>query len=220
MKPNKTGTAVRRLDCVIVEDDREQRILLESCLKMAGVEVVAEAHDGIDAIRVLLQMKPAFAFVDLKLPGASGTDVIAKTRRKLPETKFIVLTGATSPELLDAIIGSGADAVITKPYDPSEIIKSIDEVGSGRHYLGSRTISIVWDRFAAHSRAEAADTLTARQIEIVRLIALGHSTKQAADYLEIAVRTAEKHRELAMKKIGARCVADVARYALRMGLTT
>lgn len=191
---------------------------------IAGCTVVAEAADGIEAARLIRQLQPGVALVDLTMPGLSGLDVIARATREAPATRCIALSmHATESYVLEAF-RAGAAGYVVKDSAPEELAQAIRVVaGGGRHVSPSIAEGIGEDLLLRVQAGSAPaprplDQLTARQRQILQLVAEGNSTRSIADRLSISIKTVETHRAQIMDRLGIRDIAGLTRFALRNGL--
>lgn len=186
-------------------------------------EVVAEAGDGDEAFALALEHRPDVALVDLTMPGASGFELAARLTADLPSTAVLVLTMHDESEYVTRAVRAGARGYLLKDEaGPSLLRDAVRAVHAGDTFF----TSAVADRLAKGLRGGDAaaqggtglDALTAREVEVLRGIALGSSNKQIAADLGISRRTVESHRESLMRKLEIRSVAGLTRFALDAGL--
>ncbi|HEV7318119.1 MAG TPA: response regulator transcription factor [Ensifer sp.] len=210
---------------IIVADDhaivREGLKLLLST--MAHVSVVAEAADG-EALAGLARAGGAdLILLDLGMPGVAGVQFITELRAIAPRTKILVLTANVEPRTVRATIEAGACGYLTKSGDPSELDAAFDAVARGEVYLSHAVRFAVSepDRQRDPPAADAALSpipLTRREMQILSLAAQGLTARETADRLGISPLTARKHRENLMRKLSLHSAAEIAAYAVRIGL--
>lgn len=210
---------------LLADDHALMRAGLRALLaNIAGCEIVAEAADGIEAARLIRQLQPQIALVDLTMPGLSGLDVIARAGREAPATRCIALSMHTSESYVLEAFRSGAAGYVVKDSAPEELAQAIRAVaGGGRHLSASIAEGIGEDMLQrVHTGSAPAprplDQLTARQRQILQLVAEGNSTRSIAQRLSISIKTVETHRAQIMERLGIRDVAGLTRFALRNGL--
>ena len=193
---------------------------------IASCEVVAEAADGIEAARLIRQMQPAVALIDLTMPGLSGLDVIARAAREAPGTRCLALSMHTAESYVLEALRAGAAGYVVKDTAPEELALAIRVVAGGGRYLSASIAERIGDELLqqAHAGSDTApkplDQVTPRQRQILQLVAEGHSTRSIADRLSISIKTVETHRAQIMERLGIRDVAGLTRFALRNGLIT
>lgn len=193
------------------------RALLE---RMAGVQVVAEASDGAEALRLVARHRPQIVLLDITMPGLNGLEATARIAKEFPQTRVIVFSmHGTKQHVLHAI-RAGAAGYLVKEARPEELESAIRAVARGETYLGTaiagHVVEDVRDRIASTAPVER---LTSRQREILQLIAEGgRSTKQIAERLGIGVRTVETHRAELMERLDIHDVAGLVRLAIAQGL--
>ncbi len=210
---------------IIVADDhaivREGLKMLLSTL--ADVSVVAEAADG-EAVLALARSAPADLLVlDLGMPGVTGIQFIADIRELAPRMKVLVLTANIEPRTVRAAIDAGASGYLTKNGDPAELADAVEALRTNESYLAQSIRFAVSDpaRQTLHSATEEALSpipLTRREMQILSLSAQGLTAREIAERLGISPLTARKHRENLMRKLSLHSAAEIAAYAVRIGL--
>jgi len=191
------------------------RMLLEN---EGDFEVVAEAGTADEAVRAARLEKPDVVLLDVVMPGRSGLDALADVLEAAPEAKVLVLSMQDDPRYVREAFAAGASGYLLKEAADAELVAALREVASGAHYvhpaLGARMAAA---DAAAEARA-AADPLSDREREVLRLLALGHTNQEIAKTLFISVRTAETHRAHIMQKLRLSTRAELVRYAIAEGL--
>ena len=193
--------------------------------------VVGEATDGQEAIQLSATLIPDVIVIDLSMPGMNGTEAIPKILLRNEHAKIIVLTAHSAPEYVRASLQAGANGYVLKEDSHQDLISAIESALAGRTFLSPGICNDVVSGFLASSMDQLGatpdapgvahwDMLTSREREVLKLTAEGKSNKEMAEYLYISVKTVEKHRSQAMKKIGAKGIADVTTFAIRVGLVT
>ena len=192
------------------------RALLE---RIDGIKIVAEAGDGLQALELIVQHQPDLVLLDLTLPKLGGLEVLKRAQQDYPSVRFIVLTMHEQGEYAIKALRLGAAGFIPKSAASNELENAIHMVLRGENYLSPRIPqqSILRHLKDAHASGSAS-VLTPRQCEILELIALGRTTKQIAQKLNIAVKTVESHRTQIMDRLDIHDVVGLARYAIRTGL--
>jgi DNA-binding NarL/FixJ family response regulator len=208
------------LRIVVVDDHavvrRGVRALLES---QTGWEVSAEATTGREAVDVAKRLQPDIVVMDLSLPELNGLDATRQILKESPRTEVLVLTMHHSEELARNVLQAGARGYILKSDADESLIAAVESLRQHKPFLTSKVTEFVLDDYLR--RAEAQDdeaphtTVTAREREIIQLLAEGKSNKEAAAALGISVKTIEAHRANLMRKLRLRSLSDLIRYAIR-----
>ena len=186
------------------------------------LEVVGEAVDGHDAIRCVEKNRPHLVLMDLSMPRMNGMDAIREIRKRVPDTKIVVLTVHKTEEYILAALKAGADGYVLKDATHDELIMAVKNVLSGKRYISpgisEKIIEGYLDGRKVIKTHTSWDTLTQREREILKLIAEGYRNKEIAEYLCISVKTVEKHRANLMEKLDLHNVQALTTLALERGL--
>ena len=203
---------------VILADDHQiVRQGLRGLLEKAGHQVVGEAADGHEALKLARTLSPDIAVLDLSMPLLNGLDTAREIRRLSPAIKTILLTMYTDKGYVLQAMKAGARGYVLKTQAAEDLIRAIREISRGEIYLSPGVASSVVDAYLDKTDV-AADPLTARERQILQLIAEGKTTKEVARLLNISVKTAESHRSHIMKKLDIHEVTALVRYAIQQGL--
>lgn len=210
---------------VIAEDHTILREGLRALLSShPDLEVVGEAADGRDAIRSVEEVGPDLVLLDLSMPRMDGLDAIREISRRSPETKILALTVHKAEEYVLAALQAGADGYALKDATQAELVTAIRSVLAGKRYLSPGVSEKVIEGYLAGKKARATKTpwhsITAREREVLKLIAEGHKNKEIAEILCISVKTVEKHRSNIMEKLDLHNVSDLTAYAIERGIVT
>ena len=165
------------------------------------------------------ELKPDVAVFDVSMPGLNGVDAARIALKENPGTKVVLLTVHTENEYVDEALRAGVSGYVLKKQATADLIRAITEVSMGNIYLSPGISRAVMEAFRS-GKELAARTLTAREREVLQLIAEGKTTKEIGSVLGISVKTAETHRSRVMDKLEIRDTAGLVRYAIRMGLVT
>ena len=203
---------------VLVADDHPVvRQGLKSLLTREGFSVVGEAADGREALRQVEALHPDVALLDLAMPGLNGLDAAREIMQSSAGTKVVILTQHNEePYILEAL-RAGVHGYVLKSQSVSDVVQAIRDVTRGKLYVSPAISEVVVSAYRGQTRLPA-DLLTTREREVLQLVAEGKSTKQIAEILGIAQKTAESHRSHLMVKLGIHQVAGLVRYAVRRGL--
>lgn len=190
------------------------RALLES---QPGHQVVAECENGPDAVASIGTLKPRVAVLDIAMPGMSGIEVAQRVRGFDPDIKILVLSGIERQEVVEQALAAGVNGYMLKDFALAELQLALETVLRNGRFLSPRLQERLISRML-EGGAAAAVSLTARQTEILRLVASGRSTKEVARELDISPKTVEFHRAQLMEKLGVHDVTGLTRYAMQNGL--
>jgi DNA-binding NarL/FixJ family response regulator len=193
------------------------RSLLEN---LPGVEVVAGASDGREAMQLVAAHHPDIVLMDIMMPGMNGLEAASRIVRDFPETRVIMLSVNASEEYVLQSLRAGAAGYLLKNISPTELETAIRAVARGERYLTTAVSRHVIEAYLQRVGPEASslDRLTPRQREVLQLVAEGATTKEIARKLGVSVKTAEMHRGQLMDALGIHDVAGLVRYAIRMGV--
>ena len=207
---------------VLIADDHTLlragiRALLEN---IAEVAVVAEAGDGQAAFAAVLAHRPDVVLTDIAMPGINGLELTARVSREFPEIKTIILSMYADEEYVCQALQAGAAGYLLKDSGTAELHLAIQAVARGESYLSPAVSKHVIADYLRRTAGEARtpELITPRQREILRLIALGRTTKAIAHILGISAKTVETHRAQLMERLDIYDVAGLVRYAIRIGL--
>jgi len=183
------------------------------------MQVVGEATDGREALQLAGELRPDVILLDISMPGPSGIEVTRQLKAALPQAHVLILTVHEDEGLLREAVRAGAAGYITKRAIETELINAIHAACRGDLYIHpAMTRALVQDLTASSPGKELVEPLTARETEVLRLIAQGYTNRQAAEILGIGVRTVESHRANILGKLGLRGRVELARYAREHGL--
>jgi len=191
------------------------RVLLEQ----AGMVVIGEASDGLEALRLAQAHTPEVAVLDVAMPHLNGLETARRLRETVPQTKIIVLTMHTEESYVLEALQAGAAGYVLKTQAAVDIVQAIHDAIHGAFYLSPRVANAVVRAYLTGSTLPP-DPLTSREREIVQRIAEGQTTKEIAALLGLSVKTVESHRINLMRKLDIHETATLVRYAIRRGLTT
>lgn len=209
-------TETEQIRVVIADDHRVVRTGLRMVLDAEpDIAVVAEAGDVPSAERAVRAHRPHVLVLDLNMPGEQSLPAIPRFVADLPETAVVVLTMQQDPAFAREALRSGARGYVLKEAADDELVQAVRLARAGRTYLNPE----LGARMAAEPPPSGPpDDLTARELEVLRLIALGHTNAEIAQQLFLSVRTVESHRAHIQQKIRRSTRAELVRYALDHGL--
>jgi two-component system response regulator NreC len=202
---------------LLADDHQILRQGLKALLEREGFSVVAEAADGDEAVRLSRESCPDVAVLDFGMPRLNGLGAARHILRACPRTKAVLLTVHTEDHYVLEALQAGVKGYVVKTQAAADLVRAIQEVRRGMMYLSPGISEAIVEAFLAKS-AVPPDPLTAREREVLQLVAEGKSTKEIAKLLGVGYKTAESHRMRIMKKMKIHDTAGLVRYALRRGL--
>jgi DNA-binding NarL/FixJ family response regulator len=215
------GPSMKPIRVLLADDHTLVRAGLRALLgNLPAMEVVGEASSGEEALILVESLRPDILLCDISMPGLSGLEVAERVARDFPETRTVILSIHGEKPYAIRALQAGAVGYLLKDAGTAELELALRATADGGFYL-SPAISrhIVADYLdMASTRAEGTDPLTARQREVLKLIAAGLTTKAIARRLDISVKTADAHRAQLMERLGIHDIASLVRYAIKIGL--
>jgi DNA-binding NarL/FixJ family response regulator len=204
-------------------DDASRECLRRLLNNQVDWQVCGEASTGRQAVELALRLAPHVAILDIGLPETNGLETLRRIKHLRPETEILVLTAHEPDDLIRELLTTGARACVVKADVPEQITAAVYALAEHRLYLTPSVAHVLIDVFIAHDEGDKLSTrpfriLTAREREIFQLLAEGYSTKAISDLLKISAKTVDTHRANVMKKVGARSLAELVRYAIRNGV--
>jgi two-component system response regulator NreC len=213
--PPETAAEGRQIRVVLADDHalmrRSLRLLLDS---ESELRVVAEATDHATAIRHVHGHEPDVLVLDLRMSDGSGIETVRAFSERSPATKTIVLSMEDDPAFAQRALTAGAVGFVAKDLADVELIQAVRAAARGEEYVSPRIAA----RLDSLHRSLTDHKLTQREVEVLRLIALGHTSVEIARKLHLSPRTIETHRAHIHKKLGLATRAELVRYSLRRGL--
>jgi DNA-binding NarL/FixJ family response regulator len=202
---------------ILIADDHEvvrfgARAILEA---HEGWEVVAEAKDGKDAIAKAVETQPDVAIIDYSLPVMNGIEVTRQINARLPKTEILIFTIHDSDVLVGEVLRAGARAYLLKADANLYLIAAVEALAEHKPFFSGKISQRLLDAFLADRKGEPKKALTPRERVVVKLIAEGHSNRKTAEILNVSIKTVESHRAEAMRKLNAKSIAGLVRYAVR-----
>jgi two-component system, NarL family, response regulator NreC len=187
------------------------------------IEVVGQASNGSEVLPLVDRLRPDVVVLDLMLPGKGGLEVARDLTMHRPDVRVVILSMYDNEAYVLEALRNGASAYVLKQSEAAELVRAIREVAAGRRYLGAPLSEHAVEAYARRAEGAPADsyaTLTAREREVLKLVAEGLTSPEIAVLLFISPRTVESHRAALMKKLGLRTQADAIRYALQRGIVS
>ena len=213
---------------ILIADDHELvrkgiRTVLEA---RTGWQVVAEAGDGREAVKKVQELKPQVAVLDISMPLLNGLEATRQIAKIAPQTKVLILTMHDADPMIQQILEAGAKGYLLKSDASLDLVSAVEALLRNKTFFTPKVGQIVLDGYlnknpkgADQDAGNNALRLTARQRQIVQLLAEGKSSKEVAVVLDISVKTAESHRANIMRRLDCHSVTDLVHYAIRNGIT-
>jgi DNA-binding NarL/FixJ family response regulator len=191
--------------------------------RMEGVEILGEASDGRAALELIKSRKPNMVFMDISMPGLNGLETTARIHKEFPEVRVIILSRHENEEYYWQALRAGACGYLLKKAAIAELPGAVNRVAGGEIYLSRDISNRLLKKFPLHQIAHSKsplEQLTARQREILQLIAEGQTTKAIGLTLRVSPKTVEYHRAKLMERLNLHDIPGLVRFALRSGLVT
>lgn len=203
---------------ILIVDDHT--IVRQGLLSLLGsypeFTIVGEAATGWDAVRLARESKPMVILLDLSLPDVSGIEVIHQLRKECPDARVVVLSMHDGPEYVRPAIRAGVAGYLIKGSDVGDLVKAVHCAVRGEAMLSPGIARVLLDS----AGATPSDQLSARELEVLRLVAGGKTSKEVGQMLGISPKTVDNHRGSIMLKLGVHDVVSLTRIAIRDGLVS
>jgi len=215
MKPIKTLLAD---DHTIVREGLRALLLSDG-----GIQVVAEAHNGREAVDMATALRPDVVVMDIAMPLLNGLEATRQILAAVPGTKVLILSAHSDDAYIDRVIAVGAVGFLIKQTSAQILAKAIHEIMAGNSFFSPQIAKRVRDHYQAPEKSgglmiRKATGLTSRELEVIQLVAEGQANKQVAAGLSISIKTVEKHRQHLMDKLNIHDTAGLTRYAIARGI--
>jgi DNA-binding NarL/FixJ family response regulator len=200
------------ISVLLVDDHSLVRRGFRRILEDDGMKVVGEASNGLEAIRLANELKPKVVVMDLSMPQLDGVQATKEIVKDLPETQVLILSMHSDDNYVRNAMDAGAKGYLLKSAIDVDLVGAIKEVSQGKRYIGSGL------KYVAHEQDDELHRLTAREKQVLQLIAQGRSNKEIAALLELSVNTVSVHRANLMEKMNIHRTAELVLFAIRKGL--
>lgn len=187
---------------------------------VADLKVVGEVSDGLQLLELLPKLAVDLVVLDISIPGLPGLEAAREIKQRHPGVQVLVLTMHKKREYLQDAISAGADGYLLKEDAARELLTAIDRIRQGEVYISpllSQELATLYVESRREARTKQAEPLTPREIQILKLIAEGKSSKEIAQQLFLSFRTIQNHRTKIMKRLNLRKSADLVKYAIQKG---
>ncbi len=206
---------------LLVDDHTIMRDGIRALLDLQDdIEIVGEASDGKETIEKARELVPDVVVMDIVMPGIDGLEATRRIRKSIPAAKVLVLTQYELKEYMQSAVKAGATGYLPKKALSSELLTAIRTVNQGDYYFYPSAVAALVDDYRQNTRVEPYDRLTAREREILKLVAEGHTSRKIGDMLHISFKTVQGHRLKIMKKLGIYNRTELIKYAMRKGLVS
>jgi len=213
------------IEVVLIDDHPPVRDGVKAALqKDSEIAIAGEGETGEELFDILENRNVDVILLDISLPDSSGIDLISTIRSKYPLVKIIILSMYSRSDYVLEAISNGVNGYVTKETSPVRLINGIKQVMNDEHYFDQVTLEVIIHKALEHPQRyydvkdEAYESLTAREQEIMRLLAEGFSVKKIAQSLFISFRTVENHRTSIFRKLNVKNAAELVHYATRLGI--
>ena len=203
---------------VLLADDHSivraglRRIVEES----GDMEVIAEAADGREAIRLVRKTAPDVAVIDISMPGLDGLEVVSRLRGHCPDLPILILTMHEEGQYVVRAIQAGAMGYMTKQSAPEQLLKAIRKIHAGSRYLTDEAAETLALRIAKGTGEQSPlDSLSMRELQVLRRLAMGHTNREIASAYSISIKTVDTYRSRLLKKLNLRNNAELSRFAIQ-----
>jgi DNA-binding NarL/FixJ family response regulator len=190
--------------------------------KQTTIEVVGEASNGREALQMARDLQPNIIVMDIAMPELNGLEATRQIVAAQVDVKVLILSMHSSRQFVSEVLKAGASGYLLKNNALRELPLAINAVANGKVYLSPGVAELVVEDYVRHVPATgkvAFATLSAREREVLQLLAEGKTSKEIANSLSVSVKTVESHRSQIMDKLGIRTVAELTKFAVREGLT-
>jgi two-component system response regulator NreC len=209
-----------KLRIVLAEDHKIMREGLRMLLQREGnMQVVGEASDGVEAIKLTRKLRPDVVIMDVSMPELNGLKATEALRASLPDTKILVLTRHTERSYVQPLFRAGADGYVLKQSAAEELVRAIRRLVAGQKYLDPAMTNLAIGNIAVGSGSarSTGSPLSEREQDVLRFVALGFLSREIATRLSISIKTVDTHKTNAMTKMAMKNRIDIVRYAMLQG---
>jgi DNA-binding NarL/FixJ family response regulator len=208
---------------VLLADDHPMfRQGLKALLEREGYDVIAEASDGHEAVRLAEQFNPGVAILDIGMPLLNGIEATRQIVKRLPDLRILILSMHANEAYIIQALKAGAKGYLLKDSADTELIRGVAAVSNGKSYFSPAVSKVMLDDYVRHLSdkgiTDRYDSLSEREREVFQLVAEGHSNKEIATLLSVSPATIETHRAHILQKLDVHNTAELVLYAVRRGV--
>jgi two-component system response regulator NreC len=212
-----------KIRVVLADDHRMMREGIRAMLeRRSDIQVVGEAADGREAVRLASQLCPDVVVMDVSMPLLNGIEATRHIRRDCPDVRVLILTVHESQEYVAQLLAAGASGYIIKKAGGDELLNAIHAVARGEAFLHPAVAKVVVEdyvqRLQVGQGVGAGDVLSDREREVLQLIAEGYTNREIADLLHVSVKTVQNHRSKIMSKLDLHDRGELIKYAIQQGI--
>jgi two-component system response regulator NreC len=212
-----------KIRVLLVDDHMVVRIGLKALLEQeADIEVVGEAGDGVEGLAQAIALRPDVVVMDISMPRMDGLEATRRIRRDCPSSQVLILTVHAQERYLFPVLKAGAAGYVLKSTVDTELLDAIRTVAAGAAFLYPSATRLLLEDYVNHlqrsAESDAFESLSEREREVLKLLALGHTAGQIAEKLVLSAKTVETYRSRIMEKLGLSSRVDLVQYALARGL--
>jgi len=203
---------------VLLADDHSiVRAGLSRIVEESGdMEVIAEAADGRETIRLVRETSPDVAVIDISMPGLDGLEVVSQLHGQCPDLPILILTMHEEGQYVVRAIQAGAMGYMTKQSAPEQLLKAIRKIFEGSRYLTDEAAETLALRIAKGTGEQSPlDSLSMRELQVLRRLAMGHTNREIASAYSISIKTVDTYRSRLLKKLNLRNNAELSRFAMQ-----
>jgi DNA-binding NarL/FixJ family response regulator len=204
---------------LIADDHAVVRFGLRALLELSGIDVVAEASEGREALQLAETLNPDVVIMDVAMPGLNGIDVTALLRERRPRMGVVMLSMHQDTEHVHRAFAAGASAYLLKGSASDDIVAAVRAVHAGGQYLGRDLVLVQRARAARAGEPTPLDSLSGRERQVLQLVAEGHSSAEIATLVNLSPKSVDTYRSRIMKKLGVTDVTGLVKFAIQHGLT-
>jgi two-component system response regulator NreC len=190
--------------------------------EQAGWQVMAEASDGAEAVRLTLECEPDIVILDIAMPRLNGVEATRQIVRRLPDVRILILSMYSDDLYITQALQAGARGFILKDSADADLVRAVRDLAAGKSYFSPDVSKVVLNDYVRHLAergvSDRFDALSEREREVFQLIAEGHSNKAIAQLLNVSPGTIETHRARIMEKLDVHSAAEIVLYAVRKGV--
>jgi two-component system response regulator NreC len=211
------------LHIVLADDHTLFRQGLRRVLEeQAGWQVIAEASDGAEAVRLVLKHEPHLVILDIAMPRLNGVEATRQIARRVPDVRVLVVSMYSDDLYVTQALQAGAHGFVLKDSADADLVRAVRDLAEGKSYFSPAVSKVVLDDYVRHLAdrgiTDRFDALSEREREVFQLIAEGHSNKEIAGLLNVSPGTVETHRARIMEKLDVHSAAEIVLYAVRKGV--